>query len=125
LLAINNAQKRMCSLVVLVAWLVMPSASLLSVSTAFVLTQGRKSMCAASAFDASGRPFVVMAGGLNSDDSVSSELIVYDALRESKRVLTLSVPRYDCVACRVDDVVYGFFRFLTGARRRVRCMKRG
>jgi hypothetical protein len=94
-----------CSLVTAVWLLARPSESALSVSTAFVLTQGRKSMCAASAFDASGHPFVVVAGGLNSDDSVSSELIVYDALRESKRVLTLSVPRYDCVACRVDDVV--------------------
>jgi hypothetical protein len=81
------------------------SESALSASTAFVLSQRRKSMCAASAFDASGRPFVVMAGGVNADDSVSSELIVYDVLRESKRMLTLAEPRYDCVACRVDDLV--------------------
>jgi hypothetical protein len=62
-------------------------------------------MCAASAFDVNGRPFVVAAGGLNDDGTVSSEVIVYDALRESKRMLTLAVPRYDCSACRVDDVV--------------------
>jgi hypothetical protein len=77
----------------------------LSVSTAIVLNQGRRSMCASSAFDASGRPFVVIGGGVNADNSVSDELIVYDALRESKTVLKLSVPRYDCVACFVDDVV--------------------
>jgi hypothetical protein len=62
-------------------------------------------MCASSAFDASGRPFVVLGGGVNADNSVSDELIIYDALRESKTVLKLSVPRYECVACRVDDVV--------------------